>query len=71
MMLAGTKDNNPKKSNEEWFEVFVSGKSFPHNLAHISSKVTKKMSLNLNKQMEAGTGDEANSVTYFLHRVDL
>jgi hypothetical protein len=29
--------------NEEVFEVFISGKSFAHSLAHISSKVAKKV----------------------------
>ena len=44
------------RQGEEWFEVFVSGKGFPHSLAHVSSKVTRKVTVDLRKL--GGNGDE-------------
>ena len=31
--------------SEDWFEVFISGKGYPHNLANISSKTVKQVIL--------------------------
>ena len=55
-------------SNEEWFEVFISGKSFAHSLAHISSKVAKKVTVQRQSD-EDGEGTEP--ATYYLHKTDL
>jgi hypothetical protein len=48
------------KVQNEWFEVFIAGKSFPHHLAHVSSKVARKV-----------CGEEGDEVKWFLHRVDM
>ena len=38
-------------NGEEWFEVFISGKNFPYGLAHISSKVSKQIKVDLRKTL--------------------
>ena len=39
-------------SNEDWFEVFISGKGYPHNLANISSKTVKQVILDSNGNVQ-------------------
>ena len=70
-----TKDDNvmvkqTRFMNEEWFEVFVSGKSFAHSLARISSKVAKKVVVDASK-LDAEEGESAEQATFYLHKVDL
>jgi len=58
--------------NEEWFEVFISGKNFAHSLTRISSKVTRKVTMDTSKITESDDTTEANEhATFFLHKVDL
>jgi hypothetical protein len=35
-------------ASEDWFEVFISGKAFPYNLANISSKSIKQVLIGAN-----------------------
>jgi hypothetical protein len=54
-------------TSEEWFEVFISGKSFAHSLAHISSKVTKKVTV---PRATEDDGEVGEPTTYYLHKID-
>ena len=62
-------------TNEEWFEVFISGKNFPHNLAQVSSKVTKKVTVDISKlsmydEEPLDMLDGTKQVTFYLHKVN-
>lgn len=49
-MIRGTNETHRTVRNgEEWFEVFISGKNFPYGLAHVSSKVSKTVTVDLSK----------------------
>jgi hypothetical protein len=39
-------------ASDDWFEVFLSGKGFPHNLANISNKTVKQVIINQNGQVK-------------------
>jgi len=41
MSRYGQTNQMPQIPNEEWFEVFVSGKGYPYHLGNISNKTIK------------------------------
>lgn len=43
--------------SEDWFEVFISGKAFPYNLANISSKSIKQVVIGQNGQVQQRSSD--------------
>ena len=51
MVRGSTETNRAIRNGEEWFEVFISGKNFPYGLAHISSKVSKQIKVDLRKTL--------------------
>ena len=84
-MVRGSSETNKSiRNGEEWFEVFVSGKGFPYGLAHISSKISKQVKVDMRKifggrdgpndslsqSMDNGT-DSQTLVLYYLHKVDM
>ena len=78
------KSNGMVRQGEEWFEVFVSGKSFPHSLVHVSSKVTRKISIdsrkltgNAEEDKDSQNASQSNEIgssvmeQFYLHKVDV
>ena len=62
-MVRGTNETNRSVRNgEEWFEVFISGKNFPYGLAHVSSKVSKTVTVELSKIL-AGVSKNLDGLT--------
>ena len=43
------KQNGIARQGEDYFEVFISGKGYPHALAHVSSRVTRKVTIDPKK----------------------
>ena len=43
------KQNGIARQGEDYFEVFISGKGYPHALAHVSSRVTRKVTVDPKK----------------------
>lgn len=82
-MVRGSNETNKSiRNGEEWFEVFVSGKGFPYGLAHISSKISKQVKVDLRKVFGGREGDSLSQsmehgseqqslVQYYLHKVDM
>ena len=78
------KSNGMVRQGEEWFEVFVSGKGFPHSLVHVSSKVTRKISVdsrkltgNADEEKDSQSASQSNEIgssvmeQFYLHKVDV
>jgi hypothetical protein len=56
---------------DEWFELFISGKGFPHNIALISAKTIKQMHIPVNQFGGRDENGQGEVVTYHLHKINL
>lgn len=67
-------------TSEDWFEVFISGKGYPHTLANISSKTVKQVIISQNGRVHQKSSEHMmnqslvvgiNQQMLYLHKIDL